>query len=84
MMIVTLACARARVCVVRVMFVFGVSQRFRKNVPRNMRPLVEEEDDKQGTPESQRYRLPTVPYRVVSSAVTYAGWMRIVFHAVCG
>ncbi|CAM9961184.1 unnamed protein product [Ectocarpus fasciculatus] len=28
--------------------------RFRQNVPRNMRPLVEEDEEKQGTPESQR------------------------------
>lgn len=31
-----------------------VFQRFRKNVPRNMRPLVEGEDDNQATPESRR------------------------------
>ena len=30
-------------------------QRFRKNVPRNMRPLVEEEDEKGSTPESRRW-----------------------------
>ena len=32
----------------------SVFQRFRKNVPRNMRPLVEAEDDKATTPESLR------------------------------